>query len=260
MIELTQIASFYPDYLKPFKKNILREYLQYKILEIIFDSEYREQLSFMGGTALRIIHGNTRFSEDLDFDNRGLSKEDFENLAILIKKKLRLEGYSLEYKVAMRKAFRCYLKIQNLLFDNNISLHEEEKLLVQLDTEPQAFDYVSDKVIMSKFDVFLRINVVPIDILLAQKLACIFTRKRILGRDFYDIVFLLGKTTPNLSYIKQKLSINDGTALKKEVLLKCRNLNFKLLAEDVSPFLFSPSDKKKIIYFEDFIKGINFSK
>jgi predicted nucleotidyltransferase component of viral defense system len=35
------------------------------------------KLSFLGGTALRIVHGNSRFSEDIDLDNFGLSWHAF---------------------------------------------------------------------------------------------------------------------------------------------------------------------------------------
>ncbi|MBI5606638.1 MAG: nucleotidyl transferase AbiEii/AbiGii toxin family protein, partial [Deltaproteobacteria bacterium] len=46
MLELSQIESWYPEPLRPFKKNLLREYLQYKILEIIFTSPYANSLAF----------------------------------------------------------------------------------------------------------------------------------------------------------------------------------------------------------------------
>ena len=69
MISLHNIEQFYPENLRGFKRNMLREYLQFKILEIIFNSRLAPKLSFIGGTALRIVHENTRFSEDLDFDN-----------------------------------------------------------------------------------------------------------------------------------------------------------------------------------------------
>ena len=69
MLSLQEIEKYYPEKLKKFKRNILREYLQYKILQIIFNSEYANKLSFLGGTALKIIYDNSRFSEDLDFDN-----------------------------------------------------------------------------------------------------------------------------------------------------------------------------------------------
>ncbi len=80
MLDIKQIESFYPESLRPFKKNLLREYIQYTMLEAIFDSEIGRKLALLGGTAARIIHGNTRFSEDLDFDNLGLNRNDFEQL------------------------------------------------------------------------------------------------------------------------------------------------------------------------------------
>lgn len=184
MLDIKQIESFYPKHLRPYKKNLLREYLQYKILEAIFDSEFHETLSFMGGTASRIIHGNTRFSEDLDFDNLSMSEKDFKQLLIIIQKKLELEGYVIENRNVFKGAFRSYLKISNILYENGISSHKEEKLLIQIDAEPQRFNYQSDKIIVNKFDVFLRINVVPVDILFAQKIYAIFKRKRTMGRDF----------------------------------------------------------------------------
>lgn len=54
MLTLQQIEQQYPEALRPFKRGLLREYLQYKILEIIFASEYAAKLSFLGGTARRI--------------------------------------------------------------------------------------------------------------------------------------------------------------------------------------------------------------
>jgi predicted nucleotidyltransferase component of viral defense system len=64
MLTLSQIEQQYEEQLRPFKRALLREYLQCKILEIIAASEYATKLSFLGGTALRIIYNNTRFSED----------------------------------------------------------------------------------------------------------------------------------------------------------------------------------------------------
>jgi len=258
MLDLKQIETFYPKYLHPFKKNLLREYLQYKILEIIFDSKFGERLSFMGGTATRLVHSNTRFSEDLDFDNLGLEKKEFEQLATLIKKQLKLEGYIAEIKNVFKGAYRSYIKITDMLFENKLSNHKQEKLLIQLDAEPQEFDYRPDKIILNKFDVFLRINVVPGDILLSQKIYAIFKRKRPMGRDFYDAVFLSAKTKPNLDYLKIKLKIKDKTDLKNRFLLKCKKFNFKQLAKDVEQFLFTPSDSKKVLFFYDYIKKYKF--
>ena len=75
MLDIEQIQSFYPQHIRPFKKNLLREYLQYKILEAIFESPLAEKLTFMGGTCIHIIHGSPRFSEDLDFDNSDIDRQ-----------------------------------------------------------------------------------------------------------------------------------------------------------------------------------------
>jgi len=80
--------------------------MQYKIPEAIFDSKLGIKLALMGGTAARIIHGNTRFSEDLYFDNLGLSKSDFEQLISSLSKKLRLQGYEVETRTVFKGAFR----------------------------------------------------------------------------------------------------------------------------------------------------------
>jgi len=258
MLDIGQIETFYPEYLRAFKRNLLREYLQYKILEIIFDSKFGERLAFMGGTATHIIHGNTRFSEDLDFDNLGLNKKEFEQLANSIQKRLQLEGYNAEIKNVFKGAYRCYIRIPDILFENGLSRHKDEKLLIEIDTEPQGYTYSPEKVIINKFDVFLRINVVPMDILLAQKIYALFKRKRAMGRDFYDAVFLFGKTKPDLGYLELKLKIKNMADLKSEFLAKCSKFNFKDLAKDVEQFLFHPSDSKRVLYFYDYIRNYEF--
>lgn len=255
MLDIEQIMSFYPEHLKPFKKNLLREYIQYKILEIIFDSKFGKSLSFMGGTSIHIIHSNPRFSEDLDFDNRGLKRQDFEQMTGLIQKRLSLEGYTVEVRNVLKSVYRSYVKISNILFEYELSRHKEEKMVIEIDAEPQRFYYQPEKVILNKFDVFLRINVVPVDILLAQKLYAILKRKRALGRDFYDAVYLMGKTSSNLMYLKAKLKIRDTKDLKKLLLRRCKQLDFKHLARDVEPFLFVPGDSKKVLFFCDYIKN-----
>lgn len=258
MLDIKEIESFYPEYLRPFKKNLLREYLQYKILEAIFSSRFGSKLSFMGGTAAHIIYANARFSEDLDFDNRGLNKDDFGQLSKRIQRKLRLEGYSLEVKDVFKGAYRAYIKVKDILFEQGISRHRDEKLIIQVDAEPQKFRYRQDKPIINQFDIFTRINVVPVDILLSQKICAIFTRKRTMGRDFYDVIFLLGKTKVNIDYLRSKLNIKNKDDLKKRLLLKCKRLNFKQLAKDVEQFLFNPTDAKKILLFDEYIKRYDF--
>ena len=256
MLELKQIESYYPASLRPFKRNLLREYLQYKILESVFMSKYAGKLSFMGGTAIHIIHSNTRFSEDLDFDDRGLSKGDFAALAEIIKEKLRREGYEVEVKSSFKGAYRASVKIADILFENGISAHREEKLLIHVDAEPQGFSYLADRIIINKFDVFAGVAVVPVDILLAQKLYAILARKRPMGRDFFDAIFLFGKTSPNPDYLKEKLAVAGMSVVTAKLLQRCRLLNFDQLARDVKQFLFDPCDARKILLFREYIESL----
>ncbi|MBU4348981.1 nucleotidyl transferase AbiEii/AbiGii toxin family protein, partial [bacterium] len=141
MLNLKQIETFYPENLRIFKRNLLREYLQYVILDIIYSSVYGSRLIFMGGTAIHMIHGVRRFSEDLDFDNRGLSKEDFEDLSDKILRQLELYGYSVEIQNRYKGAFHCFVKFPGIFHQHGISSHTREKLNIQIDCEPQNVNY-----------------------------------------------------------------------------------------------------------------------
>ena len=47
--------------------NVVREYFQHIFLGELYKLPNSEKLLFKGGTALRIVYGSPRFSEDLDF-------------------------------------------------------------------------------------------------------------------------------------------------------------------------------------------------
>lgn len=254
MLSLQEIEKYYPENIKKFKRNILREYLQYKILQIIFNSKQAGKLSFLGGTALRIVHNNTRFSENLDFDNFGLKEKEFNEISQLVKKQLELEGYEVEIRNVYKGAYRCYIRIPKLLFDSGLSGYEEEKILIQLDTAPHNFPYKPEKAILNKFDVFTEINTAPLDIILSQKIFAIFNRKALKGRDFYDTIFLLSRAKPSYGYLKLKLKIKNEQELKEKLLALNSRIDFKKLAKDIEPFLFNPADSQRVILFGKYIK------
>ncbi len=256
MLELLEISKHYPDNLKVHKINILREYLQYKILEIIFNSPYANKLSFLGGTALRILYNNSRFSEDLDFDNFNLKQSEFKDLVNIIEKSLNKLGLKVETRLVFKGAWRAYIKIPKILLDSNLSNLSNQKILIQIDTATHDFKYQVDKKILNKFDVFTEIFSTPVDILLSQKIYTIFNRKRAKGRDFYDIIFLLSLTKPNYRYLKLKLGINNYSELKEKLLKKVKEVNLDETIKDVEPFLFSSADAKKIKLFSQYINQL----
>ncbi len=255
MLSLEQIKNYYPTNLKGFERFMLREYLQYKILEIVFDSKYTTQLAFIGGTALRILYGSERFSEDLDFDNFNLTENDFAAISTIIKNKLKLNGYDVEIRNVSKGAFHCYLRFPKLLPDYGLSGRGEEKIMIRLDSEAQHFNFQPEAVLINKFDVFTKIMATPADILLAQKLYAIINRKKNKGRDFFDVVFLLGRNIiPNYKYLNQKLAISNRAELDAILMEKLKNIDMAEMVDDVRPFLFNIKDERKILLFKQYIE------
>ncbi len=253
MINIEELKKYYPN-LKGFDRGILREYLQYKILDIIFKSAIANKLSFLGGTAIKICYGSSRFSEDLDFDNFNLNEDEFAEISAIIKKELSYEGYEVEIRNVFKGAFRCYVKILKILYDNKLSDLEGEKILIQVDTAAHGFEYEPNNFLLQSFDVFRNIKATPADIILSQKVAAIFGRKRAKGRDFYDLVYLMGITDFNFKYLDFKLGIDNKWQLKKELLKKSADLDFKELARDCLPFLVRPDDHERILFFREYIE------
>ena len=208
----------------------------------------------MGGTAIQLVHGNTRFSEDLDFDNLSLKARDFEKMTQGIIQHLKLAGFKTQAKTNLGDVCRSYIRFSDVLFDLGLTGHKEEKILIQVDAQPQKFKYSPDKIILNKFDVFLRINVVPVDILLSQKFYAALDRPRPMGRDFFDIVYLSGKTKPNYSYLYAKMGIKDAKQLKIRLIEHCKDFDFKQLALDVESMLYTPGDVKKVVLFKEFLE------
>jgi len=253
MLKMEEILSYYPDNLHTFRQFIFKEYLQYIILKLIFESKYGIKLYFLWWTCLRIIHNNQRFSEDLDFDNIGLSVKDFWALSEIVKYGLEKEGFEVEIKNVYKWAYRCNIKIPKILKDLWFSLLDNEKILIQLDTAPHNFEYKPEIKILNKFWLTFGINTTPIDIIASQKIYAIFNRNRPKWRDFFDLVFLLSKTKPNLEYLENKLGFKSMEETKTNIIKFCQSLDFKALTEDVEVFLFDEWWRNNVKFFETII-------
>ena len=250
MLDFQQIKEQYPPTLQHFERGILREYLQYKILQGIFESKMAYRVSFMGGTALRILYGNNRFSEDIDLDNFGLTWAEFELLVDDAGRFLSLEGFEVELKKVEKAAYHCNIRFPRILFEHGISPLEQEKILIQVDTWAQGYDYSPDVRILNKFDVFTEIRATPLSVLLSQKIYAAINRKRPKGRDFYDITFLLAQTKPDYGYLAQMLGAGTAEGIRKMMLERLEGLDMVALADDVAPFLISEGDRKRVSLFK----------
>lgn len=255
MLTLSQIKQFYPKQENISERNMLREYLQYKILEIVFNSSYAQKLSFIGGTAIRMVYGSDRFSEDLDFDHFGLSKNEFQHLSNSVVKELTKEGFELETKFSLKEAWRCYLKFKGLLLEYGLSGHKKEKLTIQIDTTKQDFNIATETRILNRFGVFVEVRVNPGDVLLSQKISAVLGRKRLMGRDLYDISFLASLTKPQMDYLKDKCGVQNIGQLKSKVQERLDKYNLNNLAQDILPFVADRKRLETVRKFDQWLQG-----
>lgn len=252
MIDLKEILKWYPEALHFKKGFLLREHLQYLILQALFDSRYACQYTFLGGSCLRIVYGTHRFSEDLDFGNVGLEPADFEATAAIIQRFLELRGYKVTLSFAYKGAYHCSIRFPGILYDHGLSGHKEAKIMIKLDTEKQDYEYERELVPLKKFGVDTDIFVTPMSLLASQKIAAVMGRKRPKGRDFYDLRFLLMRTQPDMRYIRQKLDTEHPEELRKKVAEHLAKFDFDQLAADVAPFLYLDQDVEDVRNFPAF--------
>jgi predicted nucleotidyltransferase component of viral defense system len=228
------------------------EYLQHEILRSIFT--HTTKLSFIGGTALRMIFHTQRFSEDLDFDNFGLATDEFAILTEKVQKDLEILGFQVQFINVFKGAYHCYFKFSDMLYRYGFSPYENEKILVRLDTVKQNFNFIPETAVLENFGLFFEVKHNPKDVLLSQKFIAALERKRSKGRDFYDITYLMGITKPNLDYLKQKTNIGGLPELKEKLLVRCAEVNFEEMAKDVAPFLFNAGDAIRVTKFKQYIE------
>ena len=251
MLTIDQIAAYFPE--DVFRRNpegALVEYLQYELLDSLFKNGAAARLCFIGGTAVRILHQSVRFSEDLDFDSFGLTFTEFETLLATACRDMEYKGFKVEYRMVERGAFHCYIRFPEILYQTGISLNKGRKVLVQVDSEIKEPNYTSRVVAINKFGVFRRILGAPPEVLLAQKMMAVLFRKREKGRDLFDVSFLLGMTRPDYDYVEKTLNVG-ADKFQRMFTERLAQLDLDFLARDVEPFLFTPEQKERVLYFRE---------
>lgn len=156
MIDIKQLLSYYP---KPIAENaslhkhILKEYVELLALEHLSQTHHAPKLVFIGGTCLRLVHGIDRFSEDLDFDCKNLSYDEFMQMTDDLIDYLRGNGLTAEVRDkenARLTAYHRNIYFPGLLFEMNLTGHREERFLMKIEAQDQGVPYVPETTIVNR--------------------------------------------------------------------------------------------------------------
>ena len=257
MIDIEYIRSFFPPAIaheSRFDRYMLKEYLQLLILDHLSTTPYIHKVTFIGGTNLRLIQGIDRFSEDLVFDCKDLNEEEFLAMTDSVIKYLRLNNVKVEPRDKPNPrltAFRRNLHFPEMLFDLGLTGHKEERLLLKIEAQDQGALYRPEVVTINRMGFFFNLQVPPLDVLCAMKFAAILARHK--GRDFYDSIFLLSKTKPNLDFLQARAGIASLTDLKAAVIERLNEIDLQKMKRDFMHLFFNEENAERILQFPEII-------
>lgn len=260
MIQIEFIRNFYPSELRTnaaFQKHILKEYLQLQILDFLSTTHYIRKITFIGGTNLRLAKGIDRFSEDLDFDCKLLSKDEFMEMTDAVLQFLLRSGLRVEVRDKENdklKAFSRNIHFPELLFDMNLTGHKDERFLIKVEVQDQLIHYKPVMTTIKGCGFFFSFPAPSDEVLCAMKLTAMLSRQK--GRDFYDAMFLLAQTKPDYLFLGAKLGIHTIEELQAAVvdILKTVDLNQKM--KDFEHLLFNKSNSGRILHIGEMIQSL----
>jgi len=257
MLNLEHIQNYFSPQIREnpaHKKYIVKEYIQLMILDFLATSKFVKKITFIGGTNLRLVKGIDRFSEDLDFDCKDFSAEDFAEMSQSVLTFLQRSGIRAETREKQSEkliAFRSSIYFPELLFELGLSAYQEERFLIKLESQNQGFQYTPQMATISSCGFFFSFPIPPDDILCAMKVSALLSRAK--GRDFYDVLFLLSQTKPNYDYLAQKQNIHNLTELKTRLTETVEKVDLLHKSKDFEHLLFNKANKEKILHFSEFI-------
>ena len=256
--------------------NALREILQYMALLGLWRAKFFEHAAFYGGTALRVLHGLDRYSEDLDFS---LIKPDASfSLGIYgdaLQREISSFGFHVSFErrektqaSAIESAFlkaNTYQQLITIEADRALlrELHPSQKLKIRLevDTDPPGGFETETRYILQPIPFFVRVYCLPD--LFAGKIHAVLCRRwktRVKGRDWYDLAWYLGRF-PEVrirhleARMRQSGDYQDDDPLTHDKLRHLLqqavdNLNVEQVRREVTPFI---RDKRALdVWSQDF--------
>lgn len=240
-------------------ENALKEIIQELALLGLWRSKFFEKAAFYGGSALRILYGLERFSQDLDFSllqpDPHFSLTDY---CTAIEEELKGFGFSVsvEKKIktvttTIESAFIKAGTLQNLILvqapasaRRKIASGKLLKVKLEVDKDPPGNFTTEAKYLFQPIP-FSVITLTQAD-LFAGKMHAILCRawhNRVKGRDWYDLVWFVSRKTPvGLKHLESRMKQTGHLttdALLTEDMLKQKfrdriaSVDFNLARQDV---------------------------
>jgi predicted nucleotidyltransferase component of viral defense system len=260
MIQIEQIKHFFPPQIREnstFEKHMLREYLQLMVLDYLSSTPYVRKIAFIGGTCLRLVKGIDRFSEDLDFDYKDLSKEEFVEMTNGVIQFLERAGFRIEAKDKVNPkltAFRRNIYFPELLFEMGLSGYREERFLIKLESQDQGVMYKPVIVNVMGCGFFFPFPVPSDGVLCSMKIAAMLARSK--GRDFYDLMFLLSQSKPDYAFLSKRCGMHNLQEFQQTVTELLQSIDLKKKQKDFEHLLINKTNSEKILRFGDFIQYV----
>jgi predicted nucleotidyltransferase component of viral defense system len=212
---------------------------------------------FIGGTCLRLVKGIDRFSEDLDFDCKSLSKEEFTEMSNGVIQFLQRSGLRVETRDKENPkltAFRCNIHFPELLFDLKLSGHKDERFLIKIESQDQGVSYKPITTDIKGCGFFFPFPVPSDGVLCSMKIAAMLSRAK--GRDFYDLMFLLSLAKPEYDFLSKRCAIKNLQEFKEATnkLLQTVDLNKK--QKDFEHLLFNKTNSERVLRFYGFVNSL----
>jgi predicted nucleotidyltransferase component of viral defense system len=260
--------------------NAVREILQEIVLCGLWRARFYERAAFYGGTALRVLYGLDRYSEDMDFSLLTPDPE-FELAPFFgyIRDELEAWGFAAtmeaKRKTAQSSVESAFLKAntreQLLKIDTAPDVVEmihgrrQLKIRIEIDTDPPPGFSTETKFLLQPIPFSVKAYDAPA--MFAGKMHAVLCRgwkSRVKGRDWYDFVWYVARDTPlDLSHLEARMRqsghYTEDTPLGETALLqllqqRIEGLDIGAARNDVERFLPDPSTVE--VWSRDFFSDI----
>lgn len=241
------------------RQNQLREEIHHLILQEMDRKGVFRHLSFVGGTALRILHGLNRYSEDLVFSLSPNAPTPFQFEAAVTSVQKSIAAYGLASDLQKLKTVgavhSCFFSFSDILHDVHPSFRVGQKLAIKLDADLNPPTGATEQVSPVTGLRVYKVRHYDLPSLLAGKLHAVLMRPYTKGRDLYDFLWYAGhRVAPNMELLQNALRQTQSTtesitadSLTKLLTERFDAIDFEKARADVAPFLV---DAKELDLFQ----------